>query len=110
MNKRTELALLLRAGQQIEAQTPPSNASRGLDRIWSAAARDGLVSPAPPCVPYPPPYPAPSSPSWRIALIAVIIAALAVAGSVVVWQHVNSGRMLINTEIPSGGDSGGGNP
>lgn len=110
--RHAELGLLLRAGQEYEA-----GSAAPLDRLWSAAAQQGLVaSPTPPTVEQPPaattrhprrPVARPHlvSRRWRqVALIVSIIALLTVAGSVVVWEHLNMGTDLIQNDIPAGGD------
>jgi hypothetical protein len=114
------LTLLLLAGQEYEAETPPPDGTRPLDRLWSAAAQEGLVSPTPPVVERPPaPTTGPARQSmaprrrltnreWRkIALIVAVICLLAAAGSAVVWERANQGQDLINQEIPSGGGGDG---
>lgn len=115
MNRRTELSHLLLAGQQAEAEAPPVNTARALDRVWSAAAHEGLVSGPPPLGTYtqpllpPPPQPPRRGLDWRqvAVIVMIVIGALVVSGSVILWQHANSGQQLINTEIPTDGGGGG---
>jgi hypothetical protein len=103
VNKRTEMAYLLRTGQEVEAAAAPYDPG-SLDRIWAVAAHQGLVSPTPPLPAHQPARIAVRAVvRWRrFALIVAIIGMLALAGSAVLWQHVNSGRQLINTDIPNG--------